>query len=148
MARKSLYQEFKEFAVKGNMIELAIGIIIGTAFTKIVNSLVQSVIMPALGMIVGSFDFKHLKVVLKEAELDAAEKVVQEAVVVRYGEFIQAAFDFFLIALIIFAFVKLINSWKNKAEDPTNKEVPTPKDIQLLSEIRDLLKENKAGKSG
>ncbi len=147
MAKKSLYQEFKEFAVKGNMIDLAIGIIIGTAFTRIVNSLVQSVIMPALGMVVGSFDFKHLKVVLKEAELDAAGNVVEEAVVVRYGEFIQASFDFFLIAIIIFAFVKIINNWKNKAEDPGNKEVPTPKDIQLLTDIRDLLKENKGGKS-
>lgn len=147
MAKKSLYQEFKEFAVKGNMIDLAIGIIIGTAFTRIVNSLVQSVIMPALGMAVGSFDFKHLKVVLKEAELDAAGQVIQEAVVVRYGEFIQATFDFIIIALIIFAFVKIINSWKNKAEDPGNKEIPTPKDIQLLTEIRDLLKENKAGKA-
>ena len=147
MAKKSLYQEFKEFAVKGNMIDLAIGIIIGTAFTRIVNSLVQSVIMPALGMAVGSFDFKHLKVVLKEAEVDAGGQLVEEAVVVRYGEFIQATFDFVIVALIIFAFVKIINSWKNKAEDPGNKEIPTPKDIQLLTEIRDLLKENKAGKA-
>lgn len=128
------------------MLDLAIGIIIGTAFTKIVNSLVQSVIMPGLGMAVGSFDFKHLKVVLKEAELDAAGQVIQEAVVVRYGEFIQATFDFVIIALIIFAFVKLINSWKNKAEDPGNKEIPTPKDIQLLTEIRDLMKENRTNK--
>ena len=103
--------------------------------------------MPALGMVVGNFDFKHLKVVLKEAELDASGKVVEEAVVVNYGEFIQSAFDFILIALIIFAFVKIINSWKNKAEDTSNKEVPTPKDIQLLSEIRDLLKDSKTGKS-
>lgn len=141
MAKKSLYQEFKEFAVKGNMIDLAIGIIIGTAFTRIVNSLVQSVIMPALGMVVGNFDFKHLRVVLKEAEVDASGTVLEEAVVVRYGEFIQAAFDFIIVALIIFAFVKIINSWKNKAEDPGNKEMPTPKDIQLLTDIRDLLKE-------
>lgn len=146
MAKKSLYQEFKEFAVKGNMIDLAIGIIIGSAFTKIVNSLVQSVIMPALGMAVGSFDFKHLKVVLKEAELDASGGVVEEAVVVRYGEFIQATVDFIIVALIIFAFVKIINSWKNKAEDPGNKEVATPKDIQLLAEIRDLLKARQTNK--
>lgn len=144
MAKKSLYQEFKEFAVKGNMMDLAIGIIIGTAFTQIVNSLVQSVLMPALGMIVGNFDFKHLKVVLKGAELDERGNVVEEAVVVRYGEFIQAAFDFLIIAIIIFAFLKLINSWKNKAEDTENKEIPTPKDIQLLTEIRDLLQEQKS----
>ena len=142
MAKKSFFQEFKEFAVKGNMIDLAVGIIIGTAFTRIVNSLVQSVLMPALGMLVGSFDFKHLQVVLKEAEVNANGKVIEEPVVIKYGEFIQAAFDFFIIALVIFAFVKIINSWKNKAEDPENKEIPTPKDVQLLAEIRDLLKEN------
>ena len=141
--KKSFFQEFKEFAVKGNMIDLAIGIIIGTAFTRIVNSLVQSVIMPALGMVVGNFDFKQLKWVLKEAERDAQGNIVEESVVVKYGEFIQAAADFIIIALIIFAFVKIINSWKTKAEDPAIKEVPTPKDIQLLSEIRDLLKEQK-----
>ena len=143
MAKKSFLQEFKEFAVKGNMIDLAVGIIIGTAFTRIVNSLVQSVLMPALGMFVGKFDFKHLQVVLQPAERDAQGNVIEEAVIIKYGEFIQAAFDFMIIALIIFAFVKLINSWKKKAEDPNNKEMPTPQDIQLLSEIRDLLKEQK-----
>lgn len=141
MVIKNLYKEFREFAVKGNMIDLAIGIIIGTAFTRIVNSLVQSVLMPALGMAVGSFDFKHLKLVLKEAELNERGNVVEEAVVVRYGEFIQASFDFLIIAIVIFAFLKLINSWKKKSEDTDNTEVPTPKNIQLLSEIRDLLKE-------
>lgn len=141
MAKKSFFQEFKEFSIKGNMIDLAVGIIIGTAFTRIINTLVQSVLMPALGMVVGNFDFKHLQVVLKEAETDEAGKVVTEAVIIKYGELIQAAFDFFIIALIIFAFVKVINGWKTKAEDPENKEVPTPKDIQLLSEIRDLLKD-------
>lgn len=141
MAMKSLYKEFKEFAVKGNMIDLAIGIIIGTAFTRIVNSLVQSVLMPALGMAVGSFDFSHLKMVLKEAELNESGNVVKEAVVVRYGEFIQASVDFLIVALVIFAFVKLINRWKNKSEDTENTEVPTPKNIELLTEIRDLLKE-------
>lgn len=144
MAKKSLYQEFKEFAVKGNMIDLAIGIIIGTAFTRIVNTLVQSVLMPAFGMAIGNFDFKHLKTVLRNAELDENGNVLKEAVIIRYGEFIQASVDFLIMALVIFAFVKLINSWKNKAEDPKNKEIPTPKDIQLLSEIRDLLKEQKA----
>lgn len=143
MAKKSLLQEFKEFSVKGNMIDLAVGIIIGTAFTKIVNSLVQSILMPSLGMLVGNFDFKHLQVILKPAELGPDGKVIEEAVILKYGEFIQASFDFLIIALVIFAFIKLLNSWKTKAEDPQNKEVPTPKDIQLLSEIRDLLKEKK-----
>lgn len=140
MAKKSLYQEFKEFAVKGNMLELAIGIIIGTAFTKVVNSLVQSVLMPALGMLVGNFDFKHLQVILKEGVLDAEGNVVTAPVIVKYGELIQAFFDFFIIAVVVFAVVKIVNSWKQKANDPENKEIPTPKDIQLLTEIRDLLK--------
>ena len=140
MAKKSLYQEFKEFAVKGNMLELAIGIIIGTAFTKVVNALVQSVLMPALGMIVGNFDFKYLQVVLQEGEFDAEGNEVVAPVIIKYGELIQAAFDFLIIAIVVFAVVKVMNSWKRKANDPENKEIPTPKDIQLLTEIRDLLK--------
>jgi large conductance mechanosensitive channel len=138
--KKSLYQEFKEFAVKGNMIELAVGIIIGTAFTKIVTTLVNAVIMPALGMLIGKFDFSQLQVVLKEVEHDADGKVLTEAVIIKYGEFIQAATDFLIIALVVFAFLKFMNKWKRKAEDPKNKEIPTPKDIELLTEIRDLLK--------
>ena len=143
MAKKSLLQDFKEFAVRGNLLDLAIGIIIGTAFTRIVNSLVQSVIMPALGMIVGNFDFKHLQWVLKPAEVDTSGTVVEEAFIIKYGEFIQAFTDFLIIAIIVFIVVRLLNSWKNEAEDPNNQEVKTPKDIQLLSEIRDLLKEQK-----
>lgn len=147
MAKKSLFQEFKDFAVRGNLLDLAIGIIIGTAFTKIVNSLVQSVVMPALGMIIGNFDFKHLEWVLQPARIDESGAVLKEAVIIRYGEFIQAFTDFVLIAIIVFAVVKVLNSWKNEAEDPKNSEAKTPKDIQLLAEIRDLLKEQntKAG---
>jgi large conductance mechanosensitive channel len=138
--RTSLYEEFKKFAVKGNMIDLAVGIIIGTAFTKIVNSLVNDIIMPSLGMMVGTIDFSNLQYVLHEAETNEAGEVITEAVVVRYGNFIQAGFDFLLIAIVIFAFIKIANSWKEKAEDPKNPAAPTPKDIELLAEIRDLLK--------
>lgn len=141
MAKKSLLQDFKDFAVRGNLLDLAIGIIIGTAFTKIVNTLVQSVIMPALGMLVGQFDFKHLEWVLKPAATDSSGKVVQEAVSIKYGELIQAATDFLIIALVVFLVVKVLNSWKNKAEDTRNQEVKTPQDIQLLTEIRDLMQE-------
>lgn len=141
MAKKSLLQDFKDFAVRGNLLDLAIGIIIGTAFTKIVNTLVQAVIMPALGMLVGQFDFKHLEWVLKPAATDGSGKVVQEAVIIKYGELIQAATDFFIIALVVFLVVKVLNNWKNKAEDTQNQEVKTPQDIQLLTEIRDLMQE-------
>ncbi|MGB3183936.1 MAG: large-conductance mechanosensitive channel protein MscL [Cyclobacteriaceae bacterium] len=142
MAKKktNLYQEFKKFAVKGNMIDLAVGIIIGTAFTKIVNSLVNDVIMPSLGMVVGTIDFSNLKYVLHEAEKNAQGEVINEAVVIKYGNFIQAGFDFLLIAIIVFIFIKVANSWKDKAEDPKNTSAPTPKDIELLSDIRDILK--------
>lgn len=122
------------------MIDLAVGIIIGSAFTKIVNSLVNAIIMPAFGMLIGRFDFSKLQYTLKEAEYTAAGELDKEAVILKYGEFIQAATDFLIIALVIFFFIRFMNSWKKKAEDPANKEVPTPKDIELLSDIRDLLK--------
>lgn len=141
MAQNSLLKDFKQFAVRGNLLDLAIGIIIGTAFTKIVNTLVQAVVMPALGMIVGNFDFKHLEWVLQPAEISAGGEVLQEAVIIKYGELIQAVTDFLIIAIIVFLVVRVLNSWKNEAEDPKNTEVKTPKDIQLLAEIRDLLKE-------
>jgi large conductance mechanosensitive channel len=145
--KKSLFQEFKQFAVRGNMVDLAVGLIVGTAFTKIVNTLVQAVIMPALGMIVGRFDFSKLQVVLKPAEVGPEGKVVDEAVILKYGELIQAVTDFLIIAIIIFAVVKLLNSWKDKAEDTKNPEVPTPKDIQLLTQIRDILQNQQPGSS-
>ena len=142
MAKKksNLYQEFKKFAVKGNMIDLAVGIIIGTAFTKIVNSLVNDVMMPALGVVAGTIDFSNLQYVLHEAETNAQGEVVREAVILKYGNFIQAGFDFFMIAIVVFVFIKIANSWKDKAEDPQNAEAPTPKNIELLSDIRDILK--------
>ncbi|MFA0962695.1 large-conductance mechanosensitive channel protein MscL [Roseivirga sp. BDSF3-8] len=143
--KRSVYQEFKKFAVKGNMIDLAVGIIIGTAFTKIVNSLVSDVIMPSLGMVLGKIDFSTLQYELQEARVNEAGEVVREAVIVKYGNFIQAGFDFFLIALVIFVFIKIANSWKDKAEDPKNPAAPTPKDIELLSEIRDILKTQSNG---
>jgi large conductance mechanosensitive channel len=136
-------KEFKAFAVKGNMIDLAVGIIIGTAFNKVIHSLVNSIFMPGLGMMIGKVDFKQLEYVLKEAEYDEAGKLISQSVVLKYGEFIQAVTDFVVIALVVFAVIKFINIWKKKAEDPKNKEIPTPKDIELLSEIRDILKELK-----
>ncbi|MGC9374394.1 MAG: large-conductance mechanosensitive channel protein MscL [Bacteroidales bacterium] len=135
-----IYQEFKEFAVRGNMIDMAVGIIIGTAFGRIITSLVEDVIMPPFGFLLGKFNFATLTFVLKEAEYDAAGKLINPAINVNYGNFIQVLLNFLIIAFAIFFIVKVINIIRRKAEDTENKTVPTPKDIELLSEIRDLLK--------
>jgi large conductance mechanosensitive channel len=136
----SIIKEFKEFAMKGNMLDMAIGIIIGVAFNRIVTSLVQDVFMPVIGYLVGGVNFENLQVVIQEEVLDGTGAVVQELVAIRYGSFFQTLFDFLLIALTIFIVIKVINRMKKKAEDVKEPEVPTPKDIELLTEIRDLLK--------
>ncbi|WP_338762880.1 large-conductance mechanosensitive channel protein MscL [Bernardetia sp. ABR2-2B] len=133
-------KEFKDFAVKGNVMDLAVGVIIGAAFGKIVTSLVNDIIMPPIGIITGGIDFANLKFVLKEAVVDGTGKVVQEMVSINYGSFINITIQFLIIAMCVFVIVKAFNSLKNKAEDPKNEEAPTPKDILLLTEIRDLLK--------
>ncbi len=126
-----MMSEFKEFAVKGNMIDMAVGIIIGAAFGKIISSLVADVIMPPIGVLMGGVDFKGLSYTLQEA-VDGAE-----AVTLNYGAFIQNVVDFVIVAMAIFLVVKLINSAKKKEEA---KPTPPPKQEVLLEEIRDLLK--------
>ena len=135
-----IIKEFKEFAIKGNMIDMAVGIIIGTAFGRIITSLVEDIIMPPFGYILGKFNFATLKLVLKEAELDSSGKILKDAITLNYGNFIQVLLNFIIITLTIFFIIKIINVVRQKANDPENTTVPTPKDIQLLSEIRDLLK--------
>lgn len=131
-----LIKEFKEFSVKGNAIDLAVGVIIGAAFGKIVSSIVNDIIMPPIGLMVGGVDFKGLKVILKNPVFDATGKVVSEAVSLNYGNFIQTTFDFMIIAFCIFMLVKAINSFKKKEEEKT----PEPKEeVLLLKEIRDAL---------
>lgn len=127
----SIVKEFKEFAVKGNMIDMAVGVIVGTAFGKIVTSFVSDVIMPPIGVLVGGVNFNDLAFTLKEA-LGASP-----AVVVAYGKFTQTVIDFTIIALVIFMMVRLINTLKRKEE--AAPAAPT-KDQLLLTEIRDLLK--------
>ncbi|MHB8072558.1 large-conductance mechanosensitive channel protein MscL [Desulfosporosinus fructosivorans] len=131
-------KEFKEFATKGNVMDLAVGIIIGSAFGKIISSLVADIIMPPIGLIVGGVKFTDLKLTLKAAGADSAGKV-SDAVTMNVGNFIQAAFDFLIIAAAIFLIVKVINKLKRKkVEDPPAPKVPTV-EVQLLTEIRDLL---------
>lgn len=136
-----MLQEFKKFAMRGNVIDMAVGIIIGGAFGKIVSSVVGDLIMPVIGLLVGGVNFTDLKVVLKEAQT-VGETTVPE-VSINYGMFIQTTFDFLIIAFAIFMLVKGINSLnKKKEEEPAAPAAPA-EDIQLLSEIRDLLKDKK-----
>ncbi len=129
-----MLQEFKEFAVKGNAVDMAVGIIVGAAFGKIISSLVADVVMPPIGVLIGGVDFTKLAFTLKEAAGDAP------AVTLNYGNFIQALVDFTIIAFVIFMAVKLINSLKKK-EAPAPTAAPEPsKEELLLTEIRDLLK--------
>ena len=131
--------EFKEFALKGNVVDLAVGVIIGAAFGKIVTSLIENVIMPPIGMITGGVNFSQLAVTLKDAQGEAP------AVLWKYGAFIQTVVDFLVLALCIFAMVKIMNHWKRKAEEEPPKAEATPADIALLTEIRDLLRGDPAG---
>jgi len=131
----SILQEFKDFAIKGNAIDMAVGIIIGAAFGKIISSLVADIFMPPLGVLIGGVDFTNLAVVIKEAAGDAP------AVTLKYGKFIQSTVDFTIIAFAIFLAVKLLNKLKRKeAETPVVVPEPTKEEL-LLTEIRDLLKE-------
>ncbi len=130
----SLLSEFKEFAVKGNVVDMAVGIIVGAAFGKIVSSFVKDIIMPPIGVLVGGVDFSDLAVTLQEATDKAP------AVVMKYGVFIQNIVDFIIVAMAIFLAVKVVNSLKKKEEEAP-KEPPKPSNEEvLLTEIRDLLK--------
>lgn len=139
----SFFKEFKTFAMRGNAVDMAVGIIIGGAFGKIVSSIVGDIIMPPLGLMIGGVKFQNLKVILKHAHTDTATGKVTEAVSINYGNFINTALDFIVIAFSIFLLVKLINSMKRKEEaKPTPPPGPT-KEEEILTEIRDLLKDRK-----
>jgi large conductance mechanosensitive channel len=130
----SIVQEFKEFAVKGNMMDMAVGIIIGAAFGKIVSSLVADVIMPPLGLLIGGVDFSAMGFVLKEGVGN------MPATVLRYGAFIQALFDFLIVAIAIFLLVKGVNRLRRKKEEAPAAPPAPPREQVLLQEIRDILK--------
>lgn len=134
-------KEFKDFAIKGNMFDMAIGIIIGAAFSKIITSLVHDIIMPAIGFLIGKVNFQNLIIVLQEETMDNSGNIIQELVAINYGNFIQVIFDFSVIALTIFIVIKVFNTLRKKAEDEKETSVPTPRNIELLAEIRDILKE-------
>ena len=134
-----MISEFKEFAMRGNVIDLAVGVVIGAAFGKIVTSLVDQIIMPPIGLITGGIDFSQLKWVLKAADnTDPAHKVAEIAV--QYGAFINTIIQFAIIAFAIFLVVKAINRMTRKPEAVPAPPPPTPEDVLLLREIRDSLK--------
>lgn len=137
-------KEFKEFAVKGNVLDMAIGIIIGGAFGKIVTSILNDILMPPLGLLIGGTDFTDLKVTIKEKTIDAAGNAVAE-VTVNYGNFVQTLIDFTLVAIAVFMIIKVMNRIRAKLDAapkaPAPPAEPTKEEI-LLTEIRDLLKKN------
>lgn len=131
-----MLKEFKKFALKGNVIDLAVGVIIGGAFGKIVSSVVDDIIMPLLGIILGRIDLTSLKLVIKPAAGDVAELSL------KYGQFLQSVIDFLIIALSIFFIMKVLLSFKKKEEEKPKKPEPSKEEL-LLTEIRDLLKDRK-----
>ncbi|GHH59001.1 MAG: large-conductance mechanosensitive channel protein MscL [Gammaproteobacteria bacterium] len=134
-----MMSEFKEFAMRGNVIDLAVGVVIGAAFGKIVTSLVEKVIMPPIGLLIGGIDFSKLSWTLKAASVDAAGKEVP-AVVIGYGDFINTVIQFLIVAFAIFMVVKAINRLsRKKAEEPA-PPAPPSEEVVLLREIRDSLR--------
>lgn len=136
-----IVKEFKEFVSRGNVVDLAVGVIIGAAFGKIVSSLVADLIMPPIGLLVGGINFTSLKIILKQPAVDPVTNAPIEAVSLNYGNFLQAGLDFLIIAAAIFLFVKIFNSIQRKEETPP-PAAPTKEEV-LLTEIRDILKESK-----
>jgi large conductance mechanosensitive channel len=136
-----LFKEFKEFAVKGNMIDMAVGIIIGTAFNRVVDVLVKQIIMPPLSLLTGRIQYADRKYVLRDGipAADGAEAV--EEIAVGYGLLIEVFIDFLVIGFTVFLVVKLMNRFRRKAEDPKDKTVATPKDIELLTSLNKLMQE-------
>ena len=134
----SMIQEFKEFAIKGNVVDMAVGVIIGGAFGKIVTSFVTDVIMPPIGVLIGGVDFSKLGMTIVAAKDNAP------AVVLSYGKFIQTIVDFAIVAFVIFIAVKALNSMKRKAEAAPAAPAAPPAQEVLLGEIRDILKQQRA----
>lgn len=140
---KKFFAEFKEFAMRGNVMDMAVGVIIGTAFGKITTSLVNDVFMPLIGLLIGGVDLGQLNIVLKPEVLDEAGQVVTEAVTLGIGTFLSTVIDFVLVAFVIFLMVKAMNKLASlkKKEEEAPEEDPKPTSEELLTEIRDLLKE-------
>ena len=139
---KKFFNEFKEFAMRGNVVDMAVGVIIGAAFGKIVTSLVNDIIMPAIGMATGGMNFSDFKWVIQQG-VTQGEEIVTPEVAITWGAFVQTIIDFIIIAFCIFVAIKFINNLKKKpAEEPAPEAPAGPTTEELLTEIRDLLKKD------
>lgn len=136
---KSLYKEFKEFAVKGNMIDIAIGVIIGAACNKVISVMVSELFMPPLKLLTNGINFSQAQFVLRDAVYDIDGSLLSPAVAIGYGAVLDAFVDFVVIAITIFIVVKAMNRLRNRAHDVEDEKVTTPKDIELLDRIATLL---------
>jgi len=136
-----MLKEFRDFALKGNVVDLAVGVIIGAAFGTIVSSLVDDVIMPPIGMLIGGIDFSDLALTLREAVPASAGVEAQPAVTIGYGKFINAVISFLIVAWVIFLVVKGMNALRRKEEEKPAAPPPPTNEEKLLAEIRDLLKQ-------
>ena len=134
-----MLSEFKKFIMRGSVVDLAVAVVIGGAFTAIVNSLVNNIIMPVIGFLIADINFADLKIVLSEAVVEN-EVIIKPEAAIGYGLLIQAIITFIIVALVIFFIIKGLNKMTKKEEDKPEEPAPTPEDIVLLQEIRDLLK--------
>lgn len=135
-----IFKEFREFAMKGNLIDMAVAFVMGAAFGKIVSSFINGMVMPIIGKLTAGVDFNSLKIVLSPAKLDAAGKVIAEEAAIKYGEFITVFIDFLLVSFVMFLVVKAVNKARKKQEAAPKPQEPSAQE-KLLTEIRDLLKE-------
>lgn len=136
-----IIKEFKEFAVKGNMMDMAIGIIIGASFNQVIDVLVKQVLLPPLSLLSDGINLDNKKFILRETQTNTLGEVSIQEVAISYGQFIETFLDFLIVGFTIFIVVKFINRLNKKAEDPSDKTISTPKNIQLLMDMNELLKE-------
>ena len=139
-----IFKEFKEFAVKGNMMDMAIGIIIGASFNKVIDVIVKKVFLPPLSLLTGGVNFQDKRIILKEAVTDGAGTTATDEVAIGYGALSEAFLDFLIIGFTVFIVVKFMNRLRNKAQDSKDTTVATPKDIELLSRLNELMEEQNA----
>lgn len=139
-----ILKEFKEFAVKGNMIDIAVGVIIGASFNKVIDVLVKEIMMPPLSMLTNGINYSEKRYILKEALLDDKGNEIATEIAIGYGLFLETLLDFVIVGFTVFVVVKGMNRFKRRAQDAKDKTVETPKDIELLSKMSDLLEEQNA----
>ena len=139
-----LLKEFKEFAVKGNMMDMAVGIIIGASFNTIIDVLVKKILLPPLSLLSGGIDMQDQRFILREAIVNDTGKTITEEVAIGYGALAEATLDFIIIGFTIFIVVKAMNRLRKKAQDTTDASVVTPKDIELLTNLKELMEEQNA----